>query len=128
MGASRAPCSIGSLDGSSDPRGYRRARWPCHSPVKCVRTPPPGGRANPTALHCAAMSGEVVFIADAHLGAESGEREATRTALLHQFLDELPGRAERLVIAGDLFDFWFEYRTAIPRRHFATLAALRRAH
>ena len=33
-----------------------------------------------------------------------------------------PGRAAHLYIVGDLFDFWFEYRTAIPRRHFATLA------
>lgn len=71
------------------------------------------------------MSDHVYFLADAHLGAESGEREAARTARLHQFLASLPGRAAELIIAGDLFDFWFEYRTAIPRRHFATLAALR---
>jgi UDP-2,3-diacylglucosamine hydrolase len=72
------------------------------------------------------MSDDVVFLADAHLGAESGEKEAARTARLHRFLESLPGRIRSLVIVGDLFDFWFEYRTAIPRQHFATLAALRR--
>lgn len=72
------------------------------------------------------MSADVVFLSDAHLGALSGEAEASRIRSLHQFLESLPGRAGQLVIAGDLFEFWFEYRTAIPRRHFATLSVLRR--
>jgi UDP-2,3-diacylglucosamine hydrolase len=71
-------------------------------------------------------AGAVYFIADAHLGVRSREREAAREERLHSFLRSLAGRAAALVIAGDLFDFWFEYRTAIPRRHFATLAVLRR--
>jgi UDP-2,3-diacylglucosamine hydrolase len=66
----------------------------------------------------------VFFLSDAHLGAEPAEREAPREARLHEFLTSLPGRASELYVVGDLFDFWFEYRTAIPRRHFATLAAL----
>jgi UDP-2,3-diacylglucosamine hydrolase len=72
---------------------------------------------------CAAS---VVFLSDAHLGAEAVEREAERTERLHRFLGALPGRASELVIVGDLFDFWFEYGTAVPRRHFPTLAALAR--
>jgi len=70
--------------------------------------------------------GTVVFISDAHLGAESREREAAREARLLSFLDALPARASSLFIVGDLFDFWFEYRTAIPRRLFRPLAALDR--
>ena len=68
----------------------------------------------------------VFFISDAHLGVEAADREVARTARLHDFLNSLPGRASSLYIMGDLFDFWFEYRTAIPRRHFSTLAALSR--
>lgn len=71
-------------------------------------------------------AGSVVFISDAHLGAEAPEHEAAREARLLSFLDTLPGRAASLVIVGDLFDFWFEYRTAIPRRLFRTLARLDR--
>ncbi len=71
-------------------------------------------------------AGSVVFLSDAHLGAEAREREASREARLHSFLESLPGRASQLVIVGDLFDFWFEYRTAVPRRFFPTLAVLRR--
>ncbi len=68
----------------------------------------------------------VFFISDAHLGAEPESAEAERTRRLHDFLGWLPQAASTLYIAGDLFDFWFEYRTAIPRRHFPTLCALRR--
>ncbi|MGH7742551.1 MAG: UDP-2,3-diacylglucosamine diphosphatase [Candidatus Eiseniibacteriota bacterium] len=66
----------------------------------------------------------VVFFSDVHLGAESQAREAERQGQLHEFLKSLPGRCSRLVIVGDLFDFWFEYRSAIPRRSFPTLEVL----
>jgi UDP-2,3-diacylglucosamine hydrolase len=66
------------------------------------------------------------FLSDAHLGAASPELEAAREARLHGFLDSLAGTASALYIVGDLFDFWFEYATVIPRRYFGTLARLRR--
>ena len=65
------------------------------------------------------------FVCDAHLGADPPEQEADREQRLHDFLGSLPGRASALYVIGDLFDFWFEYRTAIPSRPFRTLAALR---
>src|SRR5258705_2235728 len=78
-------------------------------------------------LDCPPMAhGAVFFISDAHLGAAPPARETERTARLHDFLNSLHGRAEALFIVGDLFDFWFEYREAIPRRYFETLAQLRR--
>ena len=66
------------------------------------------------------------FLSDVHLGAEPAAIEAPRERRLHDFLTALPGRAEVLYVVGDLFDFWFEWRTAVPRRHFETLATLRR--
>src|SRR5262249_34487190 len=68
----------------------------------------------------------VFFVSDAHLGVDRAPAEAARTARLHDFLNSRPGRASSLYIVGDLFDFWFESRPAIPRRHFPTLAALAR--
>ena len=70
------------------------------------------------------LSGAAYFFGDAHLGADPPEQEEAREARLIDFLESLPGRAASLVIIGDLFDFWFEYRSAIPRRHFRTLRAL----
>jgi UDP-2,3-diacylglucosamine hydrolase len=40
------------------------------------------------------------------------------------FLRSLEGRAGSLLINGDLFDFWFEWRSVMPRGHFRVLAAL----
>lgn len=62
----------------------------------------------------------VVVVGDAHLGsaAEADERA------FHAFLAAVPSLARRLIIMGDLFDFWFEYRAVIPRRPFRTLARL----
>jgi UDP-2,3-diacylglucosamine hydrolase len=68
----------------------------------------------------------VFFLSDAHLGVQSAATEAGREGRLHSFLESLPGRCSTLYIVGDLFDFWFEWRQAIPRRHFATLALLAR--
>jgi UDP-2,3-diacylglucosamine hydrolase len=60
-------------------------------------------------------------VSDIHLGAvpESTERAFRR------FLEHVATRSADLVINGDLFDFWFEYRTVIQAQHYRTLAALR---
>ena len=36
----------------------------------------------------------------------------------------MPDLGDALLINGDLFDFWFEYGSVIPRRHFGTVAKL----
>jgi UDP-2,3-diacylglucosamine hydrolase len=57
---------------------------------------------------------------DAHLGVASPDIEQALLA----FLRSLRGRAGSLVINGDLFDFWFEWRSVMPRRGYRILAAL----
>lgn len=57
---------------------------------------------------------------DAHLGATPPEVERR----LLTFLRSLGGRAGSLVINGDLFDFWFEWRSVMPRQGYRVLAAL----
>lgn len=64
----------------------------------------------------------VVVVSDAHLGPAS---EAATAAFL-RFLDAVPDLGRHLVINGDLFEFWFEYATVIPRHAFPVLAALER--
>ena len=62
----------------------------------------------------------VYVISDVHLGhaPESVERS------LLAFLRSLPGRAGSLLINGDLFEFWFEWRSVVPRSGVRVLAAL----
>jgi len=63
---------------------------------------------------------------DVHPGAVGPEGEAR----LLEFLATIQGQADSLYLLGDMFEFWFEYRTVIPKRGFgllARLAELRRA-
>lgn len=61
-----------------------------------------------------------LVIGDAHLGVASPDAERALLTLLR----ELPSRARSLIIMGDLFDFWFAWRYAMPRTGFRVLAAL----
>jgi UDP-2,3-diacylglucosamine hydrolase len=62
----------------------------------------------------------LLVVADAHLGAAPAADEA---ALL-DFLDSVPRPGDTLLLAGDLYDFWFSYRRLIPRQSFRVTAAL----
>ena len=59
-------------------------------------------------------------MSDLHLGVATADTER----LFEAYLSAITGRVRTLVINGDLFDFWFEWKTVIPRRGFRTLAAL----
>ena len=66
----------------------------------------------------------VYFISDVHLGlGPRAEERDKENRLLAMFQSILP-TTEELYIVGDLFDFWFEYRTVIPKGFHRTLAAL----
>lgn len=66
----------------------------------------------------------VYFISDLHLGAYPAN-EKTSVPLLLEFLEAVKQRKGDLIIVGDLLDFWFEYRTVVPRIPFRLLAKLR---
>lgn len=59
-------------------------------------------------------------VSDAHLGFASGEVERAVIG----FLRHCATHAGSLLINGDLFEFWFEWKTVIPRRAFRAVAAL----
>jgi UDP-2,3-diacylglucosamine hydrolase len=62
------------------------------------------------------------IVSDIHLGAVPDETERAFVS----FLERAGAEANAVLIAGDLFDFWFEYGEVIPGRHFRTLAAMSR--
>jgi len=64
------------------------------------------------------------FFSDVHLGLGSKEQERGKENNLLKFLEEIRPKTESLFIVGDLFDFWFEYRTVIPKGFHRTLSAL----
>ncbi|MBM3319763.1 MAG: UDP-2,3-diacylglucosamine diphosphatase [Candidatus Eisenbacteria bacterium] len=57
----------------------------------------------------------VFFVADAHFGAGRESEERARIERFLRFLRHVRERARILYIAGDLFDFWFEYAEVLPR-------------
>jgi UDP-2,3-diacylglucosamine hydrolase len=62
-----------------------------------------------------------IVVADAHLGSRGSDPESSA---FQRFLVEVPKLGRHLVINGDLFEFWFEYRSVIPRGVFPILAEL----
>jgi UDP-2,3-diacylglucosamine hydrolase len=66
------------------------------------------------------MAKPALVVSDLHLG---GVPDAISQAFI-RFTRHWQGRAELMVINGDLFDFWLEYRTAVLSQHFHVLRAL----
>ena len=64
------------------------------------------------------------FLSDLHLGAYP-DIEETSVPLLMGFFDHICRNDARLFIVGDLLDFWFEYRTVVPKGPFRLLAKLK---
>jgi len=58
---------------------------------------------------------KIYFASDFHLGAPSHDASLAREKRLVQWLDEIKPQAAALYLLGDVFDFWFEYRKAVPK-------------
>ncbi len=65
----------------------------------------------------------IYFISDLHLGLEERIKDRKKEDMLIHFLDAIENDCEKLMIVGDLFDYWFEYKTVIPKYYYRTLAA-----
>jgi UDP-2,3-diacylglucosamine hydrolase len=64
-------------------------------------------------------------LADTHIGYAPPAVDRALLDFLEARRDEARGgRSASLIIDGDLFEFWFEWRTVIPRPAFRILAAL----
>lgn len=87
-------------------------------------TPPiVSGRAsivNPLSAPIPTLGTRLVIVADAHLGAVPPAVEEAMVA----FLGQVPRLGDCLLVNGDLFDFWFAWRRAIPRSGFRIASAL----
>src|SRR6476469_1158955 len=57
----------------------------------------------------------VYFASDFHLGAPNAAASLVREKRIVRWLDEAAKDAAAIYLLGDLFDFWFEYRHAVPR-------------
>lgn len=58
---------------------------------------------------------KVYFLTDAHLGAWALEHRRTQERRLVSFLDKIKHDASAVYMLGDMFDFWYEYKYAVPK-------------
>ena len=66
----------------------------------------------------------VYFLSDAHLGCRSIPHDRTRERRLVHFLDGIKDKASAVYLLGDIFDFWYEYKTVVPRGYTRFLGKL----
>ncbi len=64
------------------------------------------------------------FISDAHLGLHPPEESNEREKILVSWLDSVKHDIKELFLAGDIFDFWHEYKRVVPRGFIRFLGKL----
>lgn len=67
---------------------------------------------------------KIYFLSDFHLGAPDAATSLEREKKIVRFLDKAQQDAAVIFIVGDLFDFWYEYRTVVPKGYTRILGKL----
>ena len=71
------------------------------------------------------MKGKNVYIlSDAHLGSWAIEHGRTQERRLVRFLDQIKDKASAIYLLGDMFDFWYEWKYAVPKGYTRFLGKL----
>lgn len=58
---------------------------------------------------------KIYFASDFHLGAPTPEKSLERERAVVTWLEAIRHDAAAIFLVGDVFDFWFEYKRAIPK-------------
>jgi len=69
-------------------------------------------------------SKKIYFASDFHLGVPAKETSRERELLLVGWLKDVSKDASLVYLVGDIFDFWFEYKTVVPKGHVRLLGQL----
>jgi UDP-2,3-diacylglucosamine hydrolase len=73
------------------------------------------------------MRNKTYFISDLHLGAGYIKDHRAHERMVVDFLRSIQNDAKTVYLLGDILDYWFEYRTVVPRgyvRFFGQLAEM----
>ena len=66
------------------------------------------------------------FISDLHLGATYLPDGAAYERRVVRWLESIKDEAKALYMLGDILDYWYEYRTVVPRGYIRFFGALAR--
>lgn len=64
------------------------------------------------------------FLSDFHLGIDARLSSRERERQVVRFLDWAGPQAAAIYLVGDVFEFWFEYKTVVPKGHSRLLGKL----
>jgi UDP-2,3-diacylglucosamine hydrolase len=67
---------------------------------------------------------KIYFLSDFHLGAPDHSTSLVRERHIVTFLEKIRQDAAEIFIVGDLFDFWYEYRTVVPKGYTRILGKM----
>ena len=67
---------------------------------------------------------KIYFASDQHFGAPTPEASFPREKKFVAWLDAIKKDAKVIFLLGDLFDFWFEYKTVVPKGFVRVLGKL----
>ena len=67
---------------------------------------------------------KIYFASDFHLGVPTYEKSLEREKLIVLWLESIEDDCDELFLLGDVFDFWFEYKTVVPRGFVRLLGKL----
>ena len=70
------------------------------------------------------MMKNVYFLSDAHLGSLAIDHRRTQERRLVNFLDSIKHKASAVYLLGDMFDFWYEFKTVVPKGYTRFLGKL----
>jgi UDP-2,3-diacylglucosamine hydrolase len=71
-----------------------------------------------------ATGNKLYFASDFHLGAGKYTSIREREARIVRWLDIIKADAAEVFLMGDIFDFWFEYKTVVPKGYIRFLGKL----
>ena len=58
---------------------------------------------------------KIYFASDFHLGSPNRQESLKREKKICLWLDSIKSNAKEIYLVGDIFDFWFEYQSVIPK-------------
>lgn len=70
------------------------------------------------------LRNKIYFASDFHLGTANYAQSRERENRIVRWLDFIKEDAAELYLVGDIFDFWFEYKHAVPRGYVRFLGKL----
>lgn len=66
----------------------------------------------------------IYFVSDVHLGSRIVADQRKHELQFVRWLDKIRADAKVLYLMGDIFDFWFEYKTVVPKGYTRVLGKL----